>query len=220
MSKAVLLHAPCPSCGKDVDIHYYESVNACDDANLRAQILDGSFFRQTCPHCSAQIPIVAPMLYHDPQKAFMIYMIPVGFERSTEKLSQLFGILLKQEKDRATHYRTRTVSSPDKLIEKIHIFEDDLNDHAVELVKLTCLKQYTAELGKVRSIVYRSAQGDQPAKIIFAREKNQPPASVAFSRPLYDHYLSILPQKDESENDYFATVDERSALALITQKSQ
>jgi hypothetical protein len=220
MSKAVMLHAPCPSCGKDVDINYYESVNANDDADFRARVLDGSFFHQTCPHCGAQIPIVAPMLYHDPKQAVMIYMIPVGFERSTEKLSQLLGILLKQEKDHASHYRTRTVTSPDKLIEKIHIFEDGLNDSAVELVKLTCLRQYAADLGKVRSMVYRSAEGDQPARVIFAREKGQAPASVDFSRPLYEHYLSMLQQEEENEDEHFMTVDERSALALITSKAK
>lgn len=216
MSQAVILHGSCPSCNKHVDIHYYESVNVNEDPSLKIKILDSSFFRQSCPHCHRQIPVVAPVLYHDPEAALMLYMIPVGYERSTAKLSQLLGVLLQQEKEHASHYRTRTVSSPDKLIEKIHIFNDGLNDSAVELVKLTCLKQYSADLGKVRSMVYRSADEQQPARILFAREKDAAPASVVFSQSLYEYYLSKLPAESEANQHEFPTIDERSALSRIT----
>ena len=127
MSTQITKEIFCPGCGAPVSTQMYPAVRADEDTELRDKILSETFFDWCCPECGYSARFLYPCLYSDRNHGFMVYLLPEGSPEGPVKLGDDLSSLTQMKK--------RIVSTDLQLREKILIFEKDLDDRAVELVK-------------------------------------------------------------------------------------
>ena len=130
----------CPECGSRGRFFTPESVNATLSPEQRAGVLDRTLFAWECPECGTPLVVDAPFLYHDMRRRFLIRYCPqdtdeAEFSDAVERAGIFEG----------SGYTLRAVESYEELIEKIVIFEHDLDDRVVELCKLALLEELREE---------------------------------------------------------------------------
>ncbi len=119
----------CPKCGAESEIKVFKTVNAATDPIYREQLLNGELLKYTCDQCGSPAQLRYPLLYNDMKNNFMVYFIPeIDRDKLTdEALEKQFGEL--------EGITRRLVGSYNELKEKIHIFEANLDDRVIEVVK-------------------------------------------------------------------------------------
>lgn len=222
MSNPTMISAQCPYCGKEIDVPYYGEINIAEHPEFKSQILSGDFFKYTCPHCNEVIPTAGPLLYHDPNIPAMIYYLPQGFNSSVDELDELLALIQNMEADRASLYQARLVSSIDKLLEKIYIYDAKLDDRIVELVKLAYLKHYGKDLqnkGTVHASLFMPSEDKTDAQIVFILGDAHEMASVDFSKDYYVFFATEFSERLEKDSAFnqFRTVDEKWAINFISE---
>lgn len=102
-------------------------MNAAEEPQARLKILDGSLMRWTCPSCGETVYMDYPLLYHDPARRFMIWLMPFSsYGPDIKEYGRKVSSLLPD-------YRCRRVENILRLAEKIQIFEQGASDVVVEL---------------------------------------------------------------------------------------
>ena len=125
-------HLECPYCYHDVLFTLYSSINVGLHPELKEKVLDYSIFKYQCPHCKKSDIVCHPVLYHDPENKIMIQVLwhEEEFGRPVEKELQTLIELMGQK-----NYRRREVFGYCELVEKICIFDEELSDFAITLLK-------------------------------------------------------------------------------------
>src|SRR4030095_5029035 len=90
-------------------------------------------FRFRCPECGAATQVLYPMLYHDMQRKLMIWMIPDDGSGAATKPPEGPGLPTGGP---MAGYKTRSVNSVNELLEKILIFDAELDDLTLEMIKI------------------------------------------------------------------------------------
>jgi len=130
MSTQISKDVSCPHCGAVVKTQMWPGINAEENPDLRALVLDETLFDWKCPGCGYEAQLVYPCLYHDKSKKFMIYVVPNGNDCALQSVD------ISEDFPQFNAMTKRVVTSLTGLKEKILIFEAGLDDLAVELVKL------------------------------------------------------------------------------------
>ena len=135
----------CPHCGKTHLLQVYGSINSSEDPSLAAQAGDGSLFIWECPGCGQRNLLKSELLYHDPDRKFMIWLLPEGSldaavapgleNRIAEIATHLDGYVLRRVPD---------VSS---FIEKVGIFQAGLDDMVMEMCKYVTKMELSEKAG-------------------------------------------------------------------------
>ena len=131
MSTCISREVSCPRCGAANQSRMWIGVESSQNPELRARLLDGTFFDWRCPDCGYEAKLVYPCLYHDRENRAMICLAPNGEAGGLNARAQEFPGL--------ESVKMREVATPEELKEKILIFEAGLDDLAVEAVKLALL---------------------------------------------------------------------------------
>ena len=126
MSTSQEIKYTCPYCGREFDITIWHSVNGDKDPDLRERCISGDLFRHSCPHCHKDFMIQNPLLYTDASHKFAIWL---SSNDICVDLKSIAGPLA------AKGWHLRRCSTLREFTEKISIFEDGLDDIAVELAK-------------------------------------------------------------------------------------
>lgn len=116
----------CPYCGKQFEITVWHSVNGDKDPDLRERAVSGDLFVHSCPHCHKDFMIQNVLLYTDAVNKFAICLSANDVDAG---LRQAAGPLAAQG------WKLRRCATLKEFTEKIGIFEDGLDDVAVELAK-------------------------------------------------------------------------------------
>ncbi len=133
----------CPSCGQLQDMTVWDSITAKDSPDLKADLLAGKINIFKCSSCSHFGLVPTPMLYHDEDKKLMISFTPSNDPSLKQRLFENVCETSKASGELETfeEYNLRFVCEYNALLEKILIFDADLNDKAVEVIKLLILSQ-------------------------------------------------------------------------------
>ncbi len=133
----------CPRCSQFTEVTVWDSVTVRDSADLKRDLLSGKINMFRCPSCSYSALMPDPMLYHDEDRKLMISFSPCADDdvkrrlyENVVKTSEKSGELKKLE-----GYNLRFVTDYNELLEKILIFDNDLSDKTVEVIKLMILSQ-------------------------------------------------------------------------------
>ncbi len=120
----------CPGCGHEQPFTHYDSVNVSLDPELKEKLLSRELTTFCCSKCGETAEVVGPMLFHDMNQQFMIWLLP-GDDPVPEDpfLSGPMSVFTDS-------LMRRRVRSFNELIEKISIFDDGLDDRVTELSKL------------------------------------------------------------------------------------
>ena len=68
------VHARCRRCGAEEEIPAWNIINAQENPELRAELLEGKLFLWNCPCCGADNLIKYPLLYHDPAQKLLLWL--------------------------------------------------------------------------------------------------------------------------------------------------
>lgn len=201
----------CPKCGAAVRTRMWPGVCAQEHPELRAMVLDETFFDWTCPECGYSAQFEYPCLYHDKERNFMVYVAPSGsgHEFQPVDVGEKFPQLAQVKK--------RVVATPAELKEKILIFEADLDDYAVELVKYALADVLTEKSGKRNVEGYFSYADEENNRICFAffPEGENAPVLRKTSMDAYRKSLEIAREWCRPEDNSFVPVDALTAKDLF-----
>lgn len=126
MSQSSEITIKCPQCGTEQAFTAWSSLNVGLNPEKKAALKDGSLTRFSCESCGHQNDVGYPMLYHDPERQFMVWLSSDGAE------PPFAGAALG---DVLAGYRLRWVTSRNQLVEKTHIFDNQFDDQTMELFK-------------------------------------------------------------------------------------
>ncbi|WP_097005323.1 CpXC domain-containing protein [Lacrimispora amygdalina] len=177
----------CPVCKKKNIVRVWDSVNVDINPEIKEDILSGKFNHSICPSCNVEINCVYGFLYHDMKHR---YMVGIEHDYTTALLMT----------DCPDGYRFRRVKDINGLIEKINIFELELNDIVIEMVKKIVMEtsnRYSKLLFctiENNNMIFMFA--DQPAKGIFIPIR------------IYDFALKKCSKADLDEKPEFMIVDQ------------
>ena len=132
MTKLSTTELVCPECDSEQEFTVFDSVNVSLNPKAKERLINGELTIFTCDDCGHQIEVVYPMLYHDMDNKLMIWMDPEGQLDPNElgKKQFPFGTLLLDEA-----YQYRIVSTREEMVEKILVYDSDLDDLPLELLK-------------------------------------------------------------------------------------
>lgn len=119
----------CPRCKEKSSFTVWTSLNTETDSEKKEEVLSGKIFLFRCPHCGTETYVLFPLLYHDPEHAFMVWFVPDSRETEADLPPDMKDCF----SDRG--YRFRLTSRMADFVEKILIMEDGLNDIVIEAVK-------------------------------------------------------------------------------------
>ncbi len=174
MSLPITQALACPQCGKKTETLMWQSINVSLDKLLKKKLLNGELTTFVCKYCNHTCPIQHDLLYHDMKKEVMIHLkFPdsngkiVMESKPLEATAKMLGV-----------YRLRWVTSWDHLLEKIAIFDDDLDDRAIEMIKFGLwFKHASDDFSKINQLFFyrrrKSLFGKRELVFRFAAERQE-----------------------------------------------
>ena len=151
----------CPSCGLMQTMTVWDSITVKDSPDLKKDLLAGKLNIFKCSACSHFGLVPTPMLYHDEEKKLMISFTPCNDESIKKRLFENICETSKASGELETYeeYNLRFVTEYNALLEKILIFDNGLNDKAIEVIKLLILSQ-EPDKQKQRICVFGKKEND------------------------------------------------------------
>lgn len=133
----------CPECSQMSDVTIWSSITVKDSSDLKADLLAGKINMFKCPSCEHIALMPNPMLYHDEDRKLMISFSPTNDPVIKE---QIFSNIKDSSKNSGElnnleGYNLRFITEYNELLEKILVFDNDLNDKVIEVLKLMILSQ-------------------------------------------------------------------------------
>lgn len=211
MSTCISKDFCCPSCGAVHKKQMWIGISAGANPELRQKILNETLYDWTCPECGYEAELVYPLIYHDKQREFMVFVSPSSCNCREEaegiqgKYPQIEGV------------RKRLVPSLAGLKEKILVFEAGFNDVAVEMVKSALLELVEKKRGrKVLEGYFMTA--DHAVNYIgfaFFLEGTEKPVRQGTGLDAYEKSLEIVRSLHYTDSPDFDIVDVKLAETLL-----
>ena len=137
----------CPDCGAEVIATVWQSLNGDLDPKAKDELIEGRLFRAECPKCHKHHNLIYPILYHDMAHKVMVEFdldhdadkSIAEFKKAQEAVDNSLQSMMREE------YRHRFVKTQNDLREKAIIFDADLDDRVVEIMKLFVMKKIKAD---------------------------------------------------------------------------
>ena len=162
MSSTSLSKINCPFCGTEQNFAYYSSVNVTISPELKDKVIKGELNSKKCNSCLKEINVVSGFLYHDMGKKLMI-----NFKTTYGQSDFENGDITN--KIRTEGYIFRTVYSTSDLVEKIIIFDNNLNDKVISDFKKNFIQILPDLEGTKMNIIFKKIEkGFLSTKIVFA----------------------------------------------------
>lgn len=164
MSKERIEEIACPKCHEKSRFTIHESINVTLDKDMKEKVLTGKAFSFKCPKCGKETMINYSFLYHDMENKYMIYELLNKEDPKELNEDPNFKSLFKE-------YTLRVVRDHNKLIEKIRIFDDKLDDLIIEALKtLVLTKANEEDMKNMLSIFYDGKDEKCIHYIIFMKD--------------------------------------------------
>lgn len=194
----IQLKIECKECKHTNVVPFNTMILSWKEPEKKKSMMDGSFFWGKCSKCGARIPIVHDCFYFDNVGKYV-----VAYAGSEIALRNAYGYFYDYDAGAVDYlyehdYMKRIVRTQLELKEKIHVFEDGMDDRIIELVKLYLFPNITERFGKAR-VFYEGAGGK---KLIFTERGGK-----------------ILEHIDISDNRHYNRLSSKYAKELIDIKS-
>lgn len=124
------VNIPCPQCDTIIPFGAWTLVNAKENPEAVAKIIDGSLFEFQCPQCGYEAHLAQPCLFVDPDKCICVYsVIDEGMAQQAEAMFANPDSLV------VASSKCRIVRGREELAERVLCFDNCLDDRAIELLK-------------------------------------------------------------------------------------
>jgi len=214
MSHVVNAICECPNCKATYEISICDGINATLSPQLKEKVVTGELFKHTCPECKFEFVINHKFLYHDIRNNYMIYLIP-NSKNNDEEVSQLSENLKMMMdpnrkgnvKKEISSYKFRIVDEFSRLIEKINILDNNINDKVIELCKMVIMFNYLKDMtsSNIKKVIFESKDENVNFLISTSDDKT---FKASLPSSVYDEILSNLSASPLYEEDLaFKSVD-------------
>ncbi len=185
----------CSKCAEKHILTIYKSINVAESPSLKAKVADGSLFLWQCPHCGTTNLAAYDTLYHDPEKKIMLWL------DLRNQISETQMQAISNHTKAMGGYRLRLVSDVGSLIEKLHIFEDGLDDLAIEFCKWVTVQEMASKSdskGAVappdpRSLHYHRREGEGETGVLcFSLADKGNMSELRVGRNVYEDACGII----------------------------
>ena len=191
----------CPKCNNENKVVVWKSITVDENLEIKEQIKNEKLFEIKCEKCGEYFDLEYNFLYHDATNEFMVWYFPWGkynLKAEEKKLNEKIKIKL--------YDNLRIVDSKIALKEKIYIFEDNLNDIVIEIIKRVILEKM--EESNVRIFYLEKKNG----LLYFSLSNN---ISATFP---YSSYIKILNDYKIEKTKDFTIIDDSTFFNYVSEK--
>lgn len=199
----------CPHCGHKQEKNIYFSLNTQLDPKQKKEVENGKIFTWQCEQCGKNSLTGTEFLYHDPEKKFMVWFIPTGLEKYLKEHPEFETFFKANMKSGTTKgYSFRSTDSIGDLLEKVLIFNDGLNDIAMELCKYVM----KIEISKPEvQLHYMKSEGEgdnRSFSIVFTENNEMKTMQVGYN--VYQDCMKIIARNPEMKAEgLFPQINEK-----------
>lgn len=129
----------CLNCGRAVCKEFISNINVTMHPEFRDKIMDESIFNWSCEYCNESSRVIYPFVYQDAKNKFVIYFFPSASD------CKLNDHISNTRYPKISDVKKRIVENVNDLKEKIIIFEQGLEDSAIEIIKSAIRKSFDNE---------------------------------------------------------------------------
>ena len=148
----------------------YESINVRTEPALRERLLANRVNVVECSGCGLEFRVDKPLLYHDPVRRFLLYLLPLseedlaaGERRFAETLRTVHAALSAGAEAPAVGLVIDRV----ELVERIFLHEAGLNERVIEYVKYLMYSRNEERLDPARKHILFDAEDSTEAALCF-----------------------------------------------------
>ena len=157
------VNVSCPQCSKQSTFSMWQNINSLEDPMLKQQILDGTLFDFKCPYCDYSVALHYDILFNMPEHGVMLHMIaePENAAKVPEAIETHESMLPMEAQKNAKLYIHRVVPDLITLREKTLIFQEELDDRVLELMKVIYNAQLKEQKGVEAEHIFFSVNGNK-----------------------------------------------------------
>lgn len=217
----------CQQCGEQYDFNVCNVINLQKDQDLYEPLFSLDLFKHQCEKCGYLNVVQYDMMVVDNFKKYMIFLFGPErmslFKESVDRYiksleqsnSQEFQVL----KENIQH--TRVVNSINDLKEKLLIFDYDLNDKIIELIKRGLYTNKLIDQKEFPYILFNAIDQDKLAFVCIGGTDNTITKEIGISIKFYNKILDSLGDKiKESKELDFPLIDKNWAINLTERVEQ
>ena len=143
----------CTKCNNVITQTAEEAVNATRNEDVKKRVIMKRVFEARCPKCQNIHFVTRPFLYQDDERRALYVLASEGMDVDRfVKKQNLKGNYKKQ-------YSLRVVRSINQLVEKILLVENNINDKAIEVLKLFFVMG--EKNSNIRNVYFEELEGNR-----------------------------------------------------------
>ena len=204
MAEKTTYHIRCPGCGHEQAVELYESVNVRTDPVLRDQLMANQLNVVQCEGCRISFRVDKPLLYHDPDRRFLLYLLPLaedqlpaGERHFAETLRRVQAALPGNSKPPAIGLILNRL----ELVERIFLHEAGLNERVVEYLKYMMYTRNPRRLDPDRKTILFNAQDSTDDPLCFVIQdvaSRKLEGVLKYERKVYDALCEMFDRDEET----------------------
>lgn len=210
MSKIHYEKVSCPDCGYTGQYKVYDSINIDDESKInpmfKRKIIDNSLFLYTCDRCLSKYYIEYPFLYNDVKNNFMVWCLP-------DNATQAEIDNIKKVDMRTYKGILRIVIGKFDFIDKLNVFENKLDDIAIESIKTFVFSKVDKDERKeIKSVMFNGINFENKTlEFVFIKDQEK---TKMMSVP-FEFYGQIKNMLKEKEVHGFEIIDQASYSTFV-----
>ena len=161
----------CPKCGHEQSVTLYDSINIKDDPQLKQHLLANKLNAVQCPQCAFSFVVDKPLLYHDPERRIMIYLLPTRDPTNVAAAEKQFRDVLDSLRhltpEIGATLEIHLVLSRSELVERIFLLEAQLDPRIIEYIKYLIYTRNLKKLEPREKILLFDAQDSDRENLCF-----------------------------------------------------
>jgi hypothetical protein len=184
------------SCGTAFRVDLAESINVKRMPQLRDEILAGRLHRAACPTCWQEATVEKPFFYTDPDRHAYYNVKPRGerhlWKEATRELTEAMQSVPSSTSP-LNKRKLRVVFGMDELREKLLAEDAYVDDHMVELLKVSLAREHPFILGHPRLRLHLDEHSPDALTFSVAYEHHPQRFSLSVPRTTVDRILANEP---------------------------
>ena len=220
-NKFITQTVTCKNCGKLHEIKCYPIINfQSESKEFVESVFSLDLFKVTCD-CGAETIVAYDTVIVDMYKKYIIYLYTSGddkvfYESVEPALIKMFNENEKYKEVYNTLKHTRLVKSINELLEKLLIFDYDLEDKIIECIKLSLFKNEKVQADKINMIYFDKLDGKNILFTLISEDKNIQPKLIGIDIDYYNTIIDKFKNFDLNNDKPFIKIDGNYILDLIT----
>ena len=214
----------CQQCGQEFDFEVHKMINLQKDEDLYEPLFSLDLFKHKCEKCGHLNIVQYDIMVVDSYKKYMIYLFgPDKMDIFKDSINKYLSNLDETSPQEAKAFvenikHTRVVNSINDLKEKLLIFDYDLNDKIIELLKRGLYENNLLDENEFPYIMFNTIERDTLSFICIGQEGGEKKAKeIGVNISFYNKIIDALgePLKEFTEMD-FPLIDKNWAKNLVT----